>query len=385
MKRLMGICGLLIATAAQGAVPADQPTFGLDNLTALQHILGGCPLWQYLAAAVWVGVALMAAPLIDFVVTRVWKRVALKSDNRILTILARPLKVTVVLLVLGLGLQSYQWPHWVERLLAPAFVIALAGTITFVTLRLVDVLLGYMESKLFGGDPQLAGLMLPVLGKTFKVVVIIIGTLTAAQQLGLPIASIITGLGIGGIAVALAAQNTLANIFGSITILADRPFRVGEDVRIGEIEGKVESIGLRSTRMRTADGHYVTIPNKTVADSAIINISMRPTIRRLITVSLTYDTPAHRVQEAVEMLREIFNVHPMTQDASVYWRDYAASSLDIFIVYWCKSTRQEVFLAALQEINLEIKRRFDAAGLTFAFPTQTIQLQHGDGKPASGT
>ena len=121
--------------------------------------------------------------------------------------------------------------------------------------------------------------------------------------------------------------------------------------------------------------HFVTIPNKTVADSAIINISLRPTIRQLITISLTYDTTPAQMQLAVSLLREIFQNHPLTHDFIVNWRDYSASSLDIFVVYWCKTTDMKEFLRALEEINLEIKRRFDANNLNFAFPTQTIQLQ----------
>lgn len=222
--------------------------------------------------------------------------------------------------------------------------------------------------------------MFPVLGKTFKVFVIIIGVLTTAQLMGFPITSALAGLGVGGIAVALAAQNTLANVFGSVTLLTDRPFRVGDVVRVEAIEGKVEAIGLRSTRIRTHDGHFVTIPNKTVADSAIINISRRPTIRQLITISLTYDTPAARVQQAVGILREIFTAHPLTHDCIVNWKDYGPHSLEIFVAYWCKSTDFKEFLAALEQINLEIKQRFDVAGLKFAFPTQTIQLQQTDGK-----
>jgi MscS family membrane protein len=217
--------------------------------------------------------------------------------------------------------------------------------------------------------------MLPILGKSLKVFVIIIAALTTAQYLGLPITSIIAGLGVGGIAVALAAQSTLANVFGSITILADRPFRVGDRVQIDKYDGTVETIGLRSTRVRTLEGHLVTIPNKTVADSAINNVSLRPNIRQLITISLTYDTKPEKMQEAVNTLREIFQKHPLTHDAWIYWKDYASASLDIFIVYWCKSTVFKEFLQAMEEINVEIKRRFEKAGLDFAFPTQTIHLK----------
>jgi MscS family membrane protein len=250
-----------------------------------------------------------------------------------------------------------------------------AITVIYVAVRLVDLLMAYFEEKTFAGDAALAQMMLPVLGKAFKVFVIVIGTLTTAQLMGFPITSALAGLGVGGIAVALAAQNTLANVFGSITILTDRPFRVGDRVQIDKYDGTVERIGLRSTRIRTLEGHLVVMPNKTVADSAINNVSMRPNIRELMTVSLTYDTTPERIKEAVSLLREVFQRHPLTHDAWVYWKGYGPHSLDIFVAYWCRSTDQKEFLQAMEELNLEIKARFDAAKLDFAFPTQTIVLR----------
>ena len=119
----------------------------------------------------------------------------------------------------------------------------------------------------------------------------------------------------------------------------------------------------------------ITIPNKIVADVAVVNVKARPNIRQVMTLGLTYDTTPEKMQEAVGLLREIYQAHPLTHEVWVYWKDYSPSSLDIQVVYWCKSTQQREWLAAMQEINLEIKRRFDAAGLSFAFPTQTIQLQ----------
>ena len=384
MKRimqLMGITGFSItATAVMAETNAvSQPTFGLDRIEALQPVTGGYPLWQYAASLAWVLLAFLIAPVIDFIMTRILKKLTEKTetdlDDKLLEILHKPVKVAVVLGMLNVGLHFFEWPGFVEKILGTLFTLAVAITVIYVAVRLVDLLMSYLTEKAFAGDPALAQMMMPVLGKTFKVFVIIIGALTTAQLMGFPITSALAGLGVGGIAVALAAQNTLANVFGSITILTDRPFRVGDVVRIGDVEGKIEAIGLRSTRIRTHEGHFVTIPNKTVADSAIINISRRPTIRQLITISLTYDTKADRVQEAVGILREIFQKHPLTHDFIVNWKDYGPHSLDIFVAYWCKSTDNKEFLRALEEINLEIKRRFDAAGLEFAFPTQTIQLQ----------
>ncbi|HUK83707.1 MAG TPA: mechanosensitive ion channel family protein [Verrucomicrobiae bacterium] len=366
------------AVAAIGQ-PRAQPTFGLDRVEFLRVEVAGYPLWQYLALLLWIALAFVVASIIDFLMTHQLRRLAARTetdlDERLLEILHTPVKVVVTLLMLNLGIRTFAWPEWLGAILSGLFVIGVAGTIVYVAIRLVDLLLDYVHQRFYAGDTELGKLLMPVLGKTLKVFVVIIGTLTTAQYLGLPITSVLAGLGIGGVAVALAAQNTLANVIGTIMILTDRPFRVGDRVQVDKYDGSVESINLRSSRLRTLEGHLVTIPNKIMADSAITNVSMRPNIRQLMTVSLTYDTPAARMQEAVDMLRGVFQRHPLTHDAWVYWKDYGPSSLDIFVAYWCKSTDFKVFLQAMEEINLQIKQRFDVAGLDFAFPTQTIQLQ----------
>jgi len=365
-------------TQAVQQVYSDH-TFGLSRVEVLHRQVAGRPLWQYAATVLWIVTAFVVAQVVDFVLTRWVKRLTAKTetdlDDKLLEILHRPVKVVVVLLMLNVGLHVFDWPRMVEKGVGVMFAVGMAAAGIYVAMRLLDLMLDTSKDRLFAGDQKLAGMMLPIMSRTLKVFVIVTGALTTAQYLGIPVTSAIAGLGVGGIAVALAAQSTLANIFGSVTILVDRPFRVGDMVRIQEFEGNVEEIGLRSTRIRTPEGHLVTLPNKVVVDAGIINIARRPTIRHAMTIGLTYDTPAERVQEAVKLLREIFKAHPLTHDVWVYWRTYSASSLDIFVVYWCKSTDQQQFLQALDEINVEIKRRFDAAGLEFAFPTQTIHLR----------
>jgi len=277
--------------------------------------------------------------------------------------------------MLNAGIHMFTWPEWTERALSMVFTIIMAGAVIYLAIRLVDLLLVLIERRLFPGDAQMAKLMMPVLSKSLKVFVVIIGALTVAQHMGVPITSVVAGLGIGGIAVALAAQSTLANLFGTITLLADRPFRVGDRVNVDKYDGTVETIGLRSTRIRTLDGHLVTIPNKIVADSGITNISLRPNIRQIFTINLTYGTTPDKMREALEIVRGILRSHPLTHDCIVNWKDYGPHSLDIFVVYWAKTTDFKQFLGALEEINLDIKQRFDAAGLDFAYPTQTIHLE----------
>jgi MscS family membrane protein len=340
----------------------------------------GVEKWLSFGVGVLVGVGVIhvIVQAVDLLVIRWIQKLTEKTetdfDDKLIGILHNPLKVAVALLLVNAGLHIYAIPDNVQKIVSSVFAVAVAITLIYVAVRLVDLLGIYLDQK-YADDPQLAKLMVPVMGKTLKVFVIIIGALTAAQFMGWPVTSVIAGLGIGGVAVALAAQNTFANIIGTITLLADRPMRVGDFIKVDGQEGNVEAIGLRSTRVRTLEGHLVTIPNKIMADSPIVNISRRPTIRHTMTISLTYGTPAARVQEAIQILREVFNTHPLTHEVIITWRDYAASSLDICVIYWCKSTDYKLFLGALEEINVEIKKRFDAAKLEFAFPTQTIQLQ----------
>lgn len=372
--------GMVWAQEAAESTALTQPTFGLHRVAALQTEVGGYPLWQYCASFLWILLAFAVAQLIDFVMTQQLRRITARTrtdiDDKLIEVLHMPVKAAVTLVMLNAGVHVFTWPDWVEKILSTAFAVAVGGTIIYLALRLVDLLMIVVERKFFSGDAQTARLMMPVLRKSLKVFVTIIGALTLAQYMGLPITSVVAGLGIGGIAVALAAQNTLANVFGTITILADRPFRVGDRVQIDKFDGTVETIGLRSTRLRTLDGHLVTLPNKIVADSGITNISLRPNIRQLFTISLTYDTTPEKMREALQIARDVIRNHPLTHDCIVNWRDYGPHSLDIFVVYWAKTTDFKQFLAALEEINLELKARYDAAGLNFAFPTRTIHLVH---------
>jgi MscS family membrane protein len=380
---LLGWTSLCLTARAQESTNQTagirvQPSFGLNAVEPLQHTLMGYPLWQYLASFLWILLAFVGAAVVDFLMTHQLRRLAARTktdlDERFLELAHKPVKILIALLLLNVGIHAFSWPPWAELILSALFVLGMAAAVVYLVMKMVDLMVDVVERRFFAEDKHLAKLVLPILGRCFKVFVVVIGGLSAAQYLGLPITSVLAGLGVGGIAVALAAQNTLANFLGTVTILTDRPFHVGDRVQIENFDGVVESIGLRSTRLRTLEGHLVTIPNKTVADSPINNVTVRPTIRQLITVSLTYDTTAEQMQQAVALLREIFTKHPLTHDAWVYWKDYAAHSLDIFVVYWCKSTNYREFLQALEEINLEIKKRFDAAGLEFAFPTQTIYL-----------
>ncbi len=217
---------------------------------------------------------------------------------------------------------------------------------------------------------------MPWIKKVLLTVFVVIGVLLTIQGLGYDVKAILAGLGIGGLAFALAAQDTLANIFGAIVVAVDQPFRVGEVVRIGTNTGAVEDIGLRSTRIRLVDKSLMTIPNKTVASETITNLS-RFTRRRFEQVlGLTYATPPADMERILTELRAIVTAQPEVDAKGVllFFRDFSASSLDIWLVYEVLDADLPRALAVKERVNLAIMRAVAAHGLSFAFPTQTIDL-----------
>jgi len=197
--------------------------------------------------------------------------------------------------------------------------------------------------------------------------------------MGYNITSLLAGLGLGGLAVALAAQNTLSNVFGAIAIFVDQPFRVGEQVQLEGFSGTIEVIGLRSTRLRTFDGTLVTFPNSLVANAKIENMTARPTRRTHFTIGVTYDTSYEKLQKGVEILRDVMSAHSGTHGCRAYFNSYGDFSLNIMAQHWSKHMDDyEAHLKCLEDINFEILKRFEEEGIEFAFPTQTLYVKSED-------
>ena len=218
-----------------------------------------------------------------------------------------------------------------------------------------------------------------------RFIVIVIGAIYIIRAVsGKPLSALLAGLGIGGLAIALAAQDTLKNLFGSIMIMMDKPFVIGQRVVVEGVDGVVEDIGFRSTRVRTLTGHLVTVPNEKMANSKIENIGLRPHIRRLANITITYDTPVHKVRKALEIIREILDnhegMHPDFPPRAVF-NEFNDASLNILMIYWYHPNDFWAYCRMTEEINLKIMERFEAEGIEFAFPTSTTYLAHDDRRP----
>jgi len=248
--------------------------------------------------------------------------------------------------------------------------------------RLVDVIEYYLNRWVAKTATKLDDMLVPVIRKSLRITIAIIATLFIAETiLGAgQIKTILFSAGVGGIAIALAAKDTIANFFGSITIFADRPFQIDELIKINGHSGPVEDVGFRSTRIRTLQGHLVTIPNSVITNSIVENVGRRPFIRRTSNITITYDSGHTNTKRAVAIIKEVLaNVPEVNTDPDkaprVYFSDFNDWSLNIYMSYWVKPPDYWVYHEVNERVNLEIMKRFEAEKIEFAFPSQTLYVK----------
>ena len=371
------------AEVARGSsiVIKDQLTFGLDKIEVLNHQWpSGIPLWQYFASLIYIFLAFCVSKLLDSL-TRVWlkkwaEHTKTRFDDLLIGLLSGPVKVVVFVIFLKIGLEVFDWGTLVNNILDKGLKIIVAGTITYAVLKLIDLLMGiWKERAAVESDRTFDEQLFPIIRKTLKVFVVVVAVLVTSQNLGFDITAAIAGLSVGGLALGLAAQDTVANLFGAVAIFIDKPFRIGDRIQLDSVDGLVETIGLRSTRLRNLDGHLITIPNKTMGNATITNITRRPNIKTVMDIGITYDTPTDKVKRALQILKEVYKDHPQTFDCLISFNKFADSALNIQVVHWWNSTDYKEYLAGLQGMNLTVKERFDQEGIGFAFPTRTIYVK----------
>jgi len=251
------------------------------------------------------------------------------------------------------------------------------ANIAWFVFRSVDAVFKYLGQAAGHTQSKLDEQLIPLIRKALKVTIGLICCIWVLQLLGYSVSSLIAGLGIGGLAVALALQDTLANFFGSIFILLDRPFKVGDWIRLQDVEGIVEDIGFRSTRIRTWPTTLVSIPNKTVASVTIDNWSRMPKRRVMQTVGVTYGTGPEKMERVVDVIRSIVENDEGvdTEYIVIRFNDFGDYSLNILLYYFTKATAFADHLATKERINLAIMRTLRDLGVSIAFPTRTVYLE----------
>jgi len=317
------------------------------------------------------------------------KRLAAKTettlDDKLFPALEGPVATFVMVTGIFASLKVLKLSETADRSIGYGSTVAFSLVIFWGLLRAFDAVLDHAHEIARNKQMGVAAFM-PWIKKTLVAVFVVMGVLITVQSLGYNVSTILSGLGIGGLAFALAAQDTIANLFGSIVVAIDQPFKVGETVKIGANTGTVEDIGLRSTKIRLIDRSLVIIPNKLVSSEAIINLSRFAQRRVEQVIGLTYDTTPDQMTAIVEDVKRIILAETVVDAESVmvFFRDFSASSLDLWIVYATKGPDFQEGLGLKQRVNLAIMRAVAARGLSFAFPTSVMHLDGPVAKQLAG-
>ncbi len=343
--------------------------------------------WQWLAvflvfAAAVTGAWALAIP-VGFVLRRVFSRTRTPWDDVLLERSGGPLRLILAVL-LAAALMPFLDLYEPGRLFIRGVLRSLGLIAFFWALwRAVDVGVAALHASAWSQGTSAKSLV--SLGRGLaKVFLVALGLIAALSALGYPVSGLLAGLGIGGLAVALAAQKTGENLFGSLSLALDRPFDVGEFVKVEDFVGHVENVGLRSTRFRTLDRTLITIPNGRVADMRIENYTSRDRMRLACTIGLVYSTSPAQARQVLEETERLLRAHPKIwpEAVTVRFQEFGASSLNIGVMAWFQTPDWNEFQEIRQEILLQILEVVERAGSSFAFPTQTVHLV---GEPAAVT
>ncbi|MEZ5197964.1 MAG: mechanosensitive ion channel family protein [Bacteroidales bacterium] len=277
----------------------------------------------------------------------------------------------------GTGLRQLAFPESIDNWINTVYHVMIAITVTWLIARLVDAIIReYLVPMAEKSESTMDDQMIPVIQKGLRAVIWILGIIVALNNAGYNVGALLAGLGIGGLALAMAAKDTVSNIFGGITIFTDKPFKINDRVKLNGFDGMITEIGIRSTRLKTLEGRIVTIPNSKFTDGMVENVSVEPSRKVVLNLGLVYDTPAAKMETAMELLKKIGAAHPsLEENVIVGFNNFGDFALGIIFIYYIKNG--EDILGTQTAINLEIMRKFEENGLEMAFPTQTIYTKNG--------
>jgi MscS family membrane protein len=346
----------------------------------------GLQVWQLIYAVLLLALAWLVGRIVQALlrgqVIRVVDRLGLEVDKRAYRRTQFPMVVVSMAAVLAWGLPDLQLPIALSRAthLLVDLMLDLGGI--FLITGVIDIGSQIAQSWTSKTESRLDDQLIPMLRQASRVLVLVLGTLLIFDDLGVDVWKLVAGVGIGGLAFALAAQDTVANVFGSINIFVDKPFQIGDWIKVGEVEGTVEEVGFRSTRVRTFYNSLVTIPNSKITNANVDNLGVRPRRRVKLTVGLTYDTPPDKVQAYVEGVRAILAAHPFVQRTyEVHFYNLGGSALEILVYYHVVVANWSEELETRAQNLLEFVRLAEQLGVSFAFPSTSVYLESTPDRP----
>lgn len=351
----------------------------------------GVRLWQWatLVAAVAAGVVLdlCVRVLLGLLAARWIAARGGRAEPETIRRTMRPFGLVAGALLWLLALGILGLPADALRVLGPAVRLIVMFAAVWAAWRVVDLVGEVALTRAGRTETKFDDLLVPLVRKTTKIVIAVFGLIYIASAFELEITPLLTGLGIGGVGFAFAAKDTLENFFGSVTVVADRPFQVGDWVTIGAVDGTVEELGLRSVRVRTFYNSLVTIPTANLVRATVDNYGQRKYRRWKTHVAVTYDTAPEALEAFCEGIREMLRIHPYTRKDyyQVWVHEFGAHSIDVLVYVFFEAPDWTTELRERHRLMLDVLRLADRLGVRFAFPTQTIHLERtepGAGAPA---
>jgi MscS family membrane protein len=309
------------------------------------------------------------------VVRRLTAKTSSKIDDIIVDMVEEPIVVAMTVAGIWIGLDTLSLPSRLETFIDASLQFVVILCASWLLARLVEAVFSEVLAPIAEkSETDLDDQLLPLVRKGSKMIIWSVGVIVALNNAGYDVGALIAGLGMGGLALAMAAKDTVSNIFGGFTVFTDRPFAVGDRIRISGFDGTVKEVGVRSTRLVTLEGRQVTIPNMTFSDSAVENVTLEPSRKVVVDLGLTYDTTPEKMREAMEILRALVASSDALEDDCVVGFDaFGDSAMVIKLIYYIK--KGEAIMASKSAVNMHILEHFAAAGLDFAFPTQHIYHQ----------
>ena len=379
------------------AIPALYKSvypFGIHKLLGWLPQLGGSKVMGFYT---WQLTTILVIILLAFILHKVLTYIFRKSlvsllhrlgyahvAKRFILPIARPISmlavISMVLVLVPVIQLSPQVNHWLVLILRAA--LPFFATVVFY--RLVDLVGEYMNRFAERTESTLDDQLVPLVRKALRTFVVVVGALFILDNLSFDVTAFLAGLSIGGLAFALAAQDTIKNFFGSLMIFIDKPFQIGDWITSDNIDGSVEEVGFRSTRIRTFRNSVTYVPNATLADSVVDNHGLRQYRRFYTKLALTYDTPPHLIEIFVEGLKEIVEKHPDTRKDyyEIHLNELGAHSLDVMFYIFFAVPTWSAELKAKHQILLQIMQLAETLGVRFAFPTQTLHMETLPGQPS---
>jgi MscS family membrane protein len=342
----------------------------------LETTFYGNPLYDWLIAVIYIFGSYTAAKILYLFTSKIAKkftsRTKTKIDDIIIDMVEEPLTFGIIIAGFWLGISQLILSENVALYSHKIFYVLITFDISWLSVRLIDALLiEYLQPLVEKSESTLDDQLFPIVRKVIKFTLWSIAVIVGLNNAGYDVGALIAGLGLGGLAFAMAAKDSIANLFGGFTVFLDKPFKVTDRIQIDKFDGTVIEIGIRSTRLKTLEGRIVTIPNARFASEAIINVSLEPALKVVQNLLLTYNTPVEKISEARGIIKKLCSENPnIEDDVTVSFNEFNQTNINLVWIYYIKKGA-DIFNTK-NEINIAVLSKLNETGLNFAYVVHNV-------------